>query len=251
MTGEIMIGLVTSSQARFDTRDFIDRLQDLPFASAIRSVYWIINDSFGDAVTFENKQLLQGEEFITEEIGHLRFRIFIDSFFQTNVWGVKALYSAIRDQAGLQGKEKVLDLFCGVGSIGFFLAPQAKFVWGVEVKQEIVNNAVVNSQLNGISNISFICSDTRKFLASRDVSDMDVVVINPPRSGLAKKVKQRLLRAAPPLMFYSSCNPQTLCADLADLSDKYDIESIRPYDFFPHTRHMECLCRLRRKGVSP
>jgi len=250
ITGEIMVGLVTTTQEKFSSQELVDCLKALPFADKIKSVFWITNDNHGDAVTFEEKHLLYGESFISEQVHEYTFRIFIDSFFQTNVHGIRALYQAIRDYAGLTGTEKVLDLFCGVGSIGLFLAPQARFVWGVELKKEIVANAGVNAELNQIKNISFICEDTRKFLNSRSISDMDLVIINPPRSGLSKKIKRRLLQDLPETMFYSSCNPASLCSDLKDFSSAYKIVFLEPFDFFPHTPHMECLALLQRKGFS-
>lgn len=250
-TNEIMIGLVTTSECDLATEDFLQCLLRLSFGSQIKSVYWIVNDSFGDAVTFEKKTLLYGDPFITEELNAYRFRIYIDSFFQTNVYGIKTFYAKIFRYAHLSGIEKIIDLFCGAGGIGIFLAEKARFIWGVELKEEIVKNARANAELNKIENISFICSDSRKFLATRDVSDIDIMVINPPRCGLSKKMKRRMLSVSPLTIFYSSCNPHTLCADLKDISSHYRIAFMEPFDFFPHTPHMECLSLLRRKTLSP
>jgi len=249
-TKEIMVGLVTTSEYNLVIDKFLHSLFSLSFGSRIKSVYWIVNDSFGDAVIFENKTLLYGDPFITEQLNAYKFRVYIDSFFQTNVYGIRELYTKIARYAELNGTEKILDLFCGAGGIGIFLAERAHFVWGVELEKEIVANAYVNAELNNIKNISFICSDSRKFLATRDVSGMDIVVINPPRSGLSKKIKRRLLCVLPPTIFYSSCNSHTLCADLKEFSSHYTIECIEPFDFFPHTSHIECLSLLRRKAVS-
>ena len=244
-TREYMIGIVTTSKEKLDKRELLDKLSSLTLSSQLKSVYWIINDSWGDAVVPQDKNLFWGEPFVTERLGALDFRIFIDSFFQTNSLGIKDLYKKIAEYACLTGKESILDLYCGVGSIGLFLAQQAKFVWGVELKKEIIDNAVVNARLNNIKNISFICYDVKKFLGQRDISGIDIAVINPPRCGLSNTIKRRLLKIKPPVIFYSSCNPYTFFVDLKDLSFHYKIEFIEPFDFFPHTPHVECLALLR------
>lgn len=245
-TGQLMIGLVTSTSDKLDKKAFLEKLFSLKLDHKLKSVYWIMNNRLADAVIFENKDLLWGDPFITEKLGNLNFRIFIDCFFQTNPRGIENLYQKVQKYADLSGKEKIFDLYCGVGSIGLFLAREARFVWGVEIKKEIVDNALVNAQLNNIDNISFICSDVRKFLAQSDISNIDIVVINPPRSGLSKKIKRCLLRTPPPVIFYSSCNPQSFFTDLKDFSSHYKIEFIEPFDFFPHTPHLECLALLKR-----
>jgi 23S rRNA (uracil-5-)-methyltransferase RumA len=245
-TNQIMIGIVTTSKMNLDQKGFLERILSLKFSPQIKSVYWIINDRVSDAVVFEKKELLYGEPFITEQLDDFNFRIFIDSFFQTNPFGIRDLYQKIVDYANLRGVEQVLDLYCGVGPIGLFLAKKAKFVWGVEVKREVVDNAFINAEINNVQNISFICEDVKRFLAKRCISEIDVMVINPPRCGLSKKIKRYILEVAPPLIFYSSCNPQTLFIDLRDLSGRYKVKFIEPFDFFPHTPHLECLAVLNR-----
>ncbi|HDN86096.1 MAG TPA: 23S rRNA (uracil(1939)-C(5))-methyltransferase RlmD [Candidatus Omnitrophica bacterium] len=247
-TDEIMIALVTTTQDKLDQEEFVKELVALKLEKKISSLFWILNDRVSDAVIFEEKRLLWGQPFITEKIANLNFRIFVDSFFQTNSYGITHLYKKIEEYAQLTGEERVLDLYCGVGSIGLFLARRAKFVWGVEIKKEIVENAIVNAQLNGIENISFICSDVKKFLVQKDISNIDIVVINPPRCGLSKKIKKYLLKMPSPRIFYSSCNPYTLFTDLKDFSSLYRIVFIEPFDFFPHTPHLECLAFLERKN---
>ena len=248
-THQMMIGIVTTSSEQLDKEGLLEVLLALKLHSQIKSVYWIINDSKGDAVVFQKKELIYGDEFITERLDNLSFRIYIDSFFQTNSFGIVDLYHKIKEYTSLQGKENVLDLYCGVGSIGLFLAPQCRFVWGVELQKEIVNNAFINAKLNNIDNIVFIAEDVRKFLIHDDIPAPEVVIINPPRCGLSKKVTQRILSAHPPVIFYSSCNPETFCSDLKCLSSQYKIEFIEPFDFFPHTPHMESLARLTRKAI--
>jgi len=246
-TKKLMLALVTTSEAALDTEGLVKALGSLSLESPITSVLWITNDSLSDAVIYEKKELLQGDPFATERLDEFTFRIFIDSFFQTNPLGIVELYKRIGNCAQLTGQEKVLDLFCGVGSIGIFLAKKSQFVWGVEIKKEITDNAAVNAELNGISNISFIAEDVRKFLGERkkDLSGtIDRLVINPPRCGLSSKVIRRVSELKSPRIFYSSCNPKTLCENLKDLSTAYTVDFIEPFDFFPHTPHLECLAVL-------
>ncbi|MDP2923432.1 MAG: 23S rRNA (uracil(1939)-C(5))-methyltransferase RlmD [Candidatus Omnitrophota bacterium] len=247
-TKEIMLGLVTTSAESLDKKGLIKELISLELEAKIKSIYWIINDSWSDAVVFEKKELLYGEPFIQEDLDGLLFKIGIDSFFQVNPRAIKDFYAKIRTYANLKGEEKVLDLFCGGGGIGIFLAKTAKFVWAVEIEKAIIDAAWENAKLNSIENISFFASDTRKFLNSQAAfyKDIDVLVINPPRSGLSNKIKRAILRLTPKRIFYSSCNPDTLFRDLKEFSTDYKIDFIEPFDFFPHTPHVECLAALHK-----
>jgi 23S rRNA (uracil-5-)-methyltransferase RumA len=247
-TKEIMVGLVTTSAANLDKEGFVKALTALQLEANIKSIYWIINDSWSDAVIFEKKELLYGEPYIQEDLGDLHFKIGIDSFFQVNPRAIKDFYTKIRNYASLKNEEKVLDLFCGSGGIGLFLAKDAKFVWGVELEKQIIEAAWENAKLNTIENISFFASDVRKFLNSQSAfyKDIDVLIINPPRSGLSNKIVRAILRLNPKTIFYSSCNPTSLFTNLKDLLSAYKIEFIEPFDFFPHTPHVECLAVLHK-----
>lgn len=246
-TDEIMIGIVTTSQDSLATENLVNLLKTLSLKKKIKSVYWIINDSFGDAVTFEQKNLIYGDNFITENLGNFTFKIYIDSFFQTNPLGIAILYDKLASYAPLNKTHKALDLYCGAGSISLFLSSKADFVWGVEVSGAAIDNATGNAQQNNVKNTSFICNDVRKFLAQGTlINKIELVVVNPPRCGLAKKVKKRVMELKAPFVFYSSCNPNTFFEDLGDLSLNYNIEFIEPFDFFPHTPHMEVFAFLSR-----
>jgi len=247
-TNQMMVGLVTSSENEFKGEDFVDALKRLSLSKEIKSISQIINDSFGDAVTFQETKLLHGEPFIVERLEKLEFKIYIDSFFQTNPEGVLKLYKKIKEYAPISKSSKVLDLYCGAGSIALFLAEKCEFVWGVEIQASAIVNATDNAAINKVKNASFICEDTRKFLIKGTLIDkVDLVMVNPPRSGLAKKVKKRIIELNAPCVFYSSCNSKTLFEDLVDFSDKYEIEFIEPFDFFPHTHHLEVFCCLKRR----
>ncbi len=248
-TKEIMIGIVTSSAQALDSKELIKVLTSLKLKSAIKSIYHIINDSFSDAVVFEKKELLYGEPFIEEKIDDLRFRIDIDTFFQINPYMLVDFYKKIKKYAGLSLQQQVLDLFCGVGSIGMVLARDAKFVWGVEKETEIVNMAWQNAKINKIENISFFTADSRKFLNTQGAfyQDTDLLIVNPPRCGLSPKIIRAILRLKPKAILYSSCNPKAFFIDLEGLLDEYNLDFIEPFDFFPHTPHLEVLSILRRK----
>lgn len=249
-TKQMMVGIVTTGEDELDKEIFVSALKALSLEDEIKSIYWVKNDSLSDAVIFEHKELLWGGEFIGEDLGGMKFDINIDSFFQVNSIAAADFYSKIRNYAALSGKESVLDLFCGVGGIGLFLAGKAKFVWGVEIQKDIIDMACWNAKLNAVENVSFFNSDVRKFLNTQQVfyRNTDIVVINPPRSGVSQKVIRAILRLQPKTIFYSSCNLQTLCQNLKDLSGEYRIEFIEPFDFFPHTRHLECFSVLKRIG---
>ncbi|UCD15624.1 MAG: 23S rRNA (uracil(1939)-C(5))-methyltransferase RlmD [Candidatus Omnitrophota bacterium] len=249
-TKQIMVGIVTTTRGEFDRQGFVDALRGLSLESQIKSIYWIGNDSLSDAVIFEKKELIFGSAFIMEELGSLKLNIGIDSFFQNNSLGIGDLYARIKKYAGLEGSERILDLFCGVGSIGLFLADSAKFVWGVEVQKEIVEVAWQNAKNNNINNISFFFSDVRRFLNSQGAfyKDIDILIMNPPRSGLSKKIIRAVLRLSPKTIFYSSCNPSSFFTDLKGLTTNYKVDFIESFDFFPHTPHLECLGVLRKNN---
>lgn len=248
-TKEIMIGLVTSSHQQLNTDEFVKGLLSLKLKSKIKSIYWIINNSLSDAVIFEKKNLLYGEQFIKEKLGNFIFKIAIDTFFQVNSRLVVKLYKKIANQAKRFPQSNTLDLFCGTGSIGTFLSSRAKHVWGVEISKEIIDMAKENAKINKIKNISFFVSDARLFLnTNTDFNErIDLVVVNPPRSGLSKKVIRAILRRNPKAIFYSSCNPQAFCRDLKEFTGEYTLDFVELFDFFPHTPHLECFGLLKRK----
>lgn len=249
-TKEIMVGLVTTSQEILDKEAFAQTLLSLKLPQTIKSIYQVINDSWSDAVMFEKKELLYGEPFIEERLGDFKFRIAIDSFFQVNPIAIKILYAKIKNYANMNKQENVLDLFCGGGCIGIFLSHDAKFVWGVEISEAIIETARQNAKENNIENISFFAADARKFLNEQGTfyKNVDVLIINPPRSGLSGKVMRAILRLTPKKIFYSSCNPETLFSNLKELSGSYKPEFVEPFDFFPHTPHLETLVLLKRNN---
>jgi 23S rRNA (uracil1939-C5)-methyltransferase len=199
-------------------------------------------------------ELLWGDEAIEERIGELTFRVRPNAFLQTNTEMAERLYAIAREFARLEGGETVYDLYCGIGTIGLSLAPSALTVWGIEISEESVACAIENQELNGIGNAAFFAGNVGEVLRElRDrAGDPGVVVVDPPRAGLAGKALKRLGEIGAPRIVYVSCNPTTLAGDVKRLRDHYGYELVRarPVDMFPHTPHVECVALLERSGAG-
>ena len=203
----------------------------------------------GETTAGGRTEVLHGTEAIEEELGGLRFRISADAFFQTNTEMAERLYAIAAEYAGLQGWERVYDLFCGIGTIGLSLAPRAGEVWGLEIVEEAIADAIANARRNEIDNARFFAGDVR--LALRQLVETagrpDVLVVDPPRAGLSAKVVRRVIEAAPTRIVYVSCNPTTLAPNAAQLVEAgYALRRVRPVDMFPQTPHIECVALLER-----
>jgi 23S rRNA (uracil1939-C5)-methyltransferase len=194
--------------------------------------------------------LLWGDEAIEEKLCGLRFRVRPNAFLQTNTRMAERLYELAREFAALTGQETVYDLYCGIGTIGLTLAADALTVWGVEMSEESVACALENADLNGITNAAFFAGNVGQSLEELRArsGEPDVVVVDPPRAGLAGKALRRLGELGAPRIVYVSCNPTTLASDVKALRAcyGYDLERARPVDMFPHTPHVECASLLVR-----
>ncbi|HEY7267275.1 MAG TPA: 23S rRNA (uracil(1939)-C(5))-methyltransferase RlmD [Solirubrobacterales bacterium] len=190
-----------------------------------------------------------GREHLEEELCGLRFRISHNAFFQTNTEMAERLYGIAADLAGLAGTERAFDLFCGIGTLGLSLAGRAGEVWGVEIVPEAIADAEENARLNGIENAHFRAGDARKEIRPllEEAGRPDVVVVDPPRAGLSKKVVRRVIECEAPRIVYVSCNPTTLAPNAAQLGEAgYRVRRVRPVDMFPQTPHIECVALLER-----
>jgi 23S rRNA (uracil1939-C5)-methyltransferase len=190
-----------------------------------------------------------GSEWLEEELSGLRFRISHSAFFQTNTEMAERLYAIAAEMAGLSGRERVFDLFCGIGTLGLTLAPRAGELWGVEILPEAIADAEENARRNRIDNARFRTGDVRK--AARPLLEEagrpDVVVVDPPRAGLSKKVVRRLIECEPPRVVYVSCNPTTFAPNAAQLVEcGYRLRRVKPVDMFPQTPHIECVALLEK-----
>jgi 23S rRNA (uracil1939-C5)-methyltransferase len=190
-----------------------------------------------------------GEEFLAERVSQLELRVSSSAFFQTNTEMAERLYEIAARYAGLSGLERVFDLYCGIGTIGLALARRAGEVWGIETVPEAVADAEENARRNGIANARFIAADVR--LGVRPLLERagrpDVVVVDPPRAGLSKKVIRRVIECGAPRIVYVSCNPTTLAPNASQLTDAgYRLRRVRPVDMFPQTPHVECVALLEK-----
>ena len=245
-TGQVLVQLVTAAGEKFDAGGFVDTLRVFP---EVRSIHWSENDTPAE-VTNLPTQLLWGDEAIEEELCGLRFRVRPNAFLQTNTRMAERLYELARDFAALTGDETVYDLYCGIGTIGLVLAHDALTVWGIDVSEESIACALENAELNGIGNAAYFAGNVGQALAELHgrSGDPDVVVVDPPRAGLAGKALKRLGEIGAPRIVYVSCNPTTLASDAKRLADDYGYSLVRakPVDMFPHTPHVETVSLLTR-----
>ncbi len=219
------------------------------FGERITSLLYVVNlkanDTFGDLEV----HTFRGQPFITEEMEGLKFRVGPKSFYQTNSAQALRLYSVAREMADLQGDELVYDLYTGTGTIANFVARRARQVVGIEYVPEAIEDAKVNSQINGISNTLFYAGDMKDVLNDEFIEKHgrpDVMIVDPPRAGMHQDVVDVILRAEPQRIVYVSCNPATQARDLQLLAAKYRITAVQPVDMFPHTAHIENVVRLDR-----
>jgi 23S rRNA (uracil1939-C5)-methyltransferase len=245
-TGQVLVQLVTAPGEKFDTGHFVDVLREF---REVRSIHWAENGSAAEVTNLPTR-LLWGDEAIEERLCGLRFRVRPNAFLQTNTRMAERLYGIAREFAALTGNETVYDLYCGIGTIGLTLARDALTVWGVEVSEESVACALENADLNGVTNAAFFAGNVGQSLEELHArsGNPDVVVVDPPRAGLAGKALRRLGDLGAPRIVYVSCNPTTLAGDLKTLAAEYGYELVRarPVDMFPHTPHVETVALIER-----
>ena len=204
------------------------------------------NDTFGDLEVVTYK----GKDHIIETMEDLQFKVGPKSFYQTNTEQAHVLYSVARRLAGLTGQELVYDLYTGTGTIANFVARQCRQVIGIEYVPEAIEDAKVNSRINGIDNTLFFAGDMKDILTDAFISRHgrpDVIITDPPRAGMHPDVTQTILRAHPHRIVYVSCNPATQARDLADLDSDYIVKAVQPVDMFPHTPHVENVVLLEER----
>jgi len=245
-TGQALVQLVTAPGEKFEVGHFVDVLREF---GEVRSIHWSENDSPAETTNLETT-LLWGDEAIEEQLCGRRFRVRPNAFLQTNTRMAERLYGIAHEFAGLGGEETVYDLYCGIGTIGLTLAQDALTVWGIDVSEESVACALENADLNGITNAAFFAGNVGQSLLElhERSGDPDVVVVDPPRAGLAGKALRRLGEIGAPRLVYVSCNPTTLAGDVKKLQADYgyELRRTRPVDMFPHTPHVESVSLLER-----
>src|SRR5215218_10438294 len=218
-TGQVLVQLVTARGERFERGYLVEVLRRFP---EVRSIHWSVNDTPAE-VTNLPSTLLWGEEAVEERLGDLRFRVRPNAFLQTNTAMAERLYAIAREYAALTGGETVWDLYCGIGTIGLTLARDALTVWGIDVSEESVACALENADLNEIANAAFFAGNVGQVVEELlDRSGQpDVVVVDPPRAGLAGKALRRVGRIGAARIVYVSCNPTTLAGDIKALGAEY------------------------------
>ena len=203
------------------------------------SIEELINKINIDSI-YLNDKLIYGNAYIIEELSNVKYSIYPNAFFQVNTENMKIMYDKVKEYAG--SGDKLLDLYCGTGTIGIYLKDNFREVTGIEVNKEAILNANINKNLNNLNDINFICGDAS--IAKNN--NYDVIVVDPPRSGLSKKVIDFLNKSNAKTIVYVSCNPKTLKRDL-DLLDKYNMIKIECINMFNKTKHCEVITALERK----
>jgi 23S rRNA (uracil1939-C5)-methyltransferase len=240
-TGELQVRLVTGP-GELDVRSLADAVD-------CEGLMWTRTDALAETTTGGVTEVVAGARKLQEELSGLRLWISPTAFFQTNTEMAERLYAVAAELAGLQGWERVYDLYCGIGTVGLSLAARAGEVWGLEIVEEAVADAISNARRNEIDNAKFFAGDVR--LALRELAEQagrpDVCLLDPPRAGLSQKIVRRVIEAAPPRIVYISCNPTTLAPNAAQLVEAgYALRRVVPVDMFPQTPHIECVALLER-----
>lgn len=216
----------------------------------ITSLLYVENMKMNDTIADQEIHVYYGQDHIIEEMEGLQFKVGPKSFYQTNTEQAYELYKVAREFAALTGDELVYDLYTGTGTIANFVARQAKRVIGIEYVPEAIEDAKVNSAINGISNTLFFAGDMKDVLSDAFLAQHgrpNVIITDPPRAGMHEDVIATILRAEPKRIVYVSCNPATQARDLAMLDALYSVAKVQPVDMFPHTQHVENVVLLERR----
>ena len=245
VTKEIMIVLITRTQDIPNRKAIVDEIvQKVP---NIKSIIHNVNNKKTNVIMGDATRVLWGEETIMDYIGDVKFAISARSFYQVNPEQTKVLYEKALEYADLSGEEKVIDAYCGIGTISLFLAKKARKVFGVEIVPQAIEDARNNAVLNDIHNVDFAVGEAEVVIPNwyKEGNEADVLVVDPPRKGCDEALLQTILDMKPKKVVYVSCNPATLARDLRILEDGgYKTEEVQPVDMFPQTMHVEAVARL-------
>lgn len=244
-TGEVMALMAFGENDPQKIKSLLDAVvEKFP---QITSLLYCVNLKVNDTLTDQEIIVHSGMPYIEEEMEGLRFRIGPKSFYQTNSRQAYRLYQVARDFADLKGDELVYDLYTGTGTIANFVSRKARKVIGIEYVPEAIEDAKINSEVNGIDNTLFYAGDMKDVLNADFIErhgTPDVMIIDPPRAGMHQDVVDVILKAEPKVLVYVSCNPATQARDIALLDEKYRVVRIQPVDMFPHTHHVENVVKL-------
>jgi len=246
-SGRVQLRIVTSA-GELEAGEFAAHVHGA-LGEALSGVVWTRSASLAETTLGGETELVWGDEQLPERLGELDLRISPEAFFQTNTEMAEVLYGVAADYAALSGYERVFDLYCGIGTIAMWLAPRAGELWGLELAPDAVADAIAGAARNQIASAHFFAGDAR--LALPELTERagrpDVVVVDPPRAGLSKRVVHRIVDAAPRRIVYVSCNPTTLAPNAAELAAAgWRLVRVTPVDMFPQTHHIECVALLER-----
>lgn len=250
-TGEVMVLLACKIENDAQMELFLRLLEFVAGRfPQITSLLYVVNNKCNDTITDLEVKVFKGTDHIFEEMEGLRFKIGPKSFYQTNSEQAYLLYKVAREFAGLTGKELVYDLYTGTGTIANFISRRARQVIGIEYVPEAIEDAKVNSEINGIQNTLFYAGDMKDLLTEEFIAEHgrpDVIITDPPRAGMHPDVVDVILFSEPERIVYVSCNPATQARDLALLDGKYKLTKVQPVDMFPHTHHVENVVLLEKR----
>ena len=242
-TGALQVRLVTASKP-LDRESLVAAVGD-----GLKGLLLTQLDSVGETTVGGSTEVLAGSNRFNEVIGGMTFRVSADAFFQTNTEMAEQLYELALDYAGLGGFERLYDLYCGIGTIGLLASPRVAEVWGLELIEDAIADAIANAKTNEVDNAHFFAGDVRLAMAelTERAGRPDVLIVDPPRAGLSQKIVRRIIEASPKRIVYVSCNPTTLAPNAAQLVEAgYRLVRVRPVDMFPQTPHIECVAELVR-----
>jgi 23S rRNA (uracil1939-C5)-methyltransferase len=248
-TGELMLIVSIAENKPEQLKSFLDAILT-DFKDQITTLIYCINEKMNDFIYDLPMHTYHGKGYVEEILGDLTFKIGPKSFFQTNSYQAKYLYDLVVQFAGLTGNENVYDLYTGTGSIALYVAKYCKQVVGIEEVPEAIVDAEENMRRNNIENAIFYAGDVKNVLTPEFAAlhgKPDLIITDPPRSGMHEKAVRFLLELAAPRIVYVSCNPATQARDLQILSAKYDVLKVQPVDMFPHTHHIENVALLQLK----
>lgn len=247
-TNEYMCIIVTNGNKFPNETELVEEL--IANFKEIKTIVKNVNNKDTNIILGQKNITLYGEGHIYDKLGEYTFEISPLSFYQINPIQTEKLYDKAIELAQLSKDDIAMDLYCGIGTIGIFLAKHVKKVYGVEIIEQAIENAKRNAQINNIDNIEFFCGDVEKILKNlieEEKINPDIIFLDPPRKGLDNITIKNILEVQPKKVIYISCNPATLVRDLKILEEKYNVKEIQTLDMFPFTNHVECVVVLGRK----
>jgi 23S rRNA (uracil1939-C5)-methyltransferase len=247
MTGEVMVVLVAHHYPFPGSDELTAKLQES--FPQIKSLSAIVNNRTDNVILDGREVLIAGRPYIEETLLDCRFRISARSFYQINPYATRVLYAKALEFAQLTGKETVIDMYCGTGTIGILASRHAKKVYGIEIVADAIKDAKINAEQNSVSNIDFVNADALKGAQAviRSRIKADVVIVDPPRKGCSKDTLNAIIKINPKRLVYVSCDPATLARDVKIMSENgYELQKVQPVDLFPQTPHVETVVLMSR-----